>query len=76
MAVTIKEKNDKELILKIDNGDLFNMQEVIKRWNLKDEQALWRFCLSFLLATDDRTLWIKEKGEAIRVTPAEHNIKG
>ena len=77
MSVISKYKDDdKLLILEVDKGDLSNMQDVIKRWNLKDEEALWRFCLSFLLATQDRTLWIKEDGHAIRITPADHLLKG
>jgi hypothetical protein len=75
MSVVTKYENDNKLFLEIDNGDLSNMQEVIKKWNFKDEQALWRFCLSLLLSTQDKTLWIKEEGERIRVTPANHNIR-
>lgn len=75
MAVTSTKKDDK-LILEIDNGDLTKMKEVLDRWNFKDEQAFWRFSISLLLETEDKTLWIKEKGQPIPVAPADHSIKG
>jgi hypothetical protein len=75
MAV-ISTKKDNRLVLEIDNGDLTKMQEVLKRWNFKDEQSFWRFSVSILLETEDKSLWIKSNGQAIPIAPAAHSIKG
>lgn len=75
MAVAIKEKNDKELILKIDNGDYKKMTEVLQRWNFKDEQAFLRFVVSALLETEDTKIGIIDKGILIPIIPAKHSLK-
>lgn len=75
MAVTPTRKNGK-LILEIDNGDLEKMEEVLKRWNFKDEQAFWRFSISLLIETEDKEIWIKTNGELTPIAPAKHSIKG
>ena len=58
MAV-IPNRKDGKLFLEIDNGDLDKMEEVLKKWNFKDEQSFWRFSLSILIETEDKALWIK-----------------
>ena len=75
MAVITIHKTSKELTLKIDNGDLTKMEEVLKRWNFKDIQSFWRFSIRVLLETEDKGLWIKSNGSLIPIAPADHSIK-
>ena len=74
MAVTPK-KLENKLILEIDNGDLTKLEEVIRRWNFKDEQSLLRFSVSLLLETEDKELWMKSEGRPIPIAPAKHSVK-
>lgn len=74
MSVKATEK-DNELLLKIDNGDLTKMKEVLERWKFKDEQAFLRFTVSLLIETEDKALWMKSNGEPIKVEPADHSIE-
>lgn len=74
MSVKSKKYKDK-LTLEIDNGDLLKMEEVLRRWNFKDEQSFWRFSISLLLQTEDKALWIKSNGSPIAIAPATHSIK-
>ena len=74
MAV-IPNRKDGKLFLEIDNGDLDKMEEVLTKWNFKDEQSFWRFSLSILIETEDKALWIKTNGEPTPVAPARHSIK-
>ncbi len=76
MAVIIDNQTEKEIILKIDNGDLTKMNEVIQKWNFKDIQSFWRFSISILLQTEGKKLWIQENGNPILIAPADHSIKG
>lgn len=71
----LSKKADDKLILEIDNGDRTKLEEVIQKWNFKDEQAFWRFSLSILLETEDKELWIKSNGQLIPIAPAQHSIK-
>lgn len=71
----ISTRKDGKLILEIDNGDLIKMDDVLKLWNLKDEQAFWRFTVSLLIETEDKTLWIKSNGNPVPIAPAKHSIK-
>ncbi len=75
MSVIINDKSEKEITLKIDNGDLTKMEEVLQRWNFKDIQSFWRFSVSVLLETEDKGLWIKSDGKPIPIAPADHSIK-
>lgn len=75
MAVTIKEENETEVLLKIDNGDFKKMREVLQRWNFKDEQAFLRFVVSALLETEDTKIGIFDKGILIPIIPAKHSLK-
>lgn len=74
MSVQSENKGDK-LILTLDNGDLTKMQEMLKRWNFKDEQSFLRFSVSLLLETEDKTLWMKSNGEPVSIVPAKHSLK-
>lgn len=74
MAVSAKKSNQK-LTLEIDNGDLLKIEEVIKKWSFKNEQAFLRFAVSLLIETEDKDLWIKSNGEPTRVEPADHSIE-
>jgi len=74
MSVKSRVENDK-LILELDNGDKTKMQEVLKRWNFKDEQSFLRFSVSLLLETEDKALWMKTNGETVSIAPAKHSIK-
>ena len=75
MAV-IATKEDNKLKLELDKGDLTKFEEVIEKWNFKNEQAFLRFVVSLLLETEDKELWMKENGGRTKVAPADHNIKG
>ncbi len=75
MAVTIIAQKDDEITLKIDNGDLKKMEEVLTKWNFKDIQSFWRFSISILLQTEEKKLWIQENGNPILIAPADHSIK-
>jgi len=75
MAVKSKREGGK-LFLEIDNGDLTKMDEALQKWDLKDEQAFWRFSVSVLLEAEDKSLWIKSDGDLIPIAPAKHSIKG
>jgi len=68
-------KKDNKLILEINNGDLTKMEEVLRRWNFKDEQAFWRFSVSTLLETEDKAIWIKSEGTPVSIAPAKHSLK-
>jgi hypothetical protein len=74
MAV-IPIRKENKLILEIDNGDLTKMEEVLKRWNFKDEQAFLRFTVSLLLETENKALWMQENGNPVPIAPAKHSIK-
>lgn len=74
MAV-ISTKKDNKLVLEIDNGDLTKMEEVLRKWNFKDEQSFLRFSVSILLETEGKSLWIKANGEPTSVIPAQHSLK-
>ena len=76
MAVIINAQNEKDIMLKIDNGDLAKMNEVLQKWNFKDIQSFWRFSISILLQTEEKKLWIQENGNPILIAPADHSIKG
>lgn len=63
------------MLLEFSNGDKEKFNEVMKKYEFKDEQALIRFVLSVLLVTEDNEIQIKQDGDYTPVIPAEHSIK-
>lgn len=74
MAVLSKEVDNK-LILEIDNGDSEKLSIALEKWNIKDIQSYWRFCLSVLIETENNGLWIESNGVPVRIMPAKHSLK-
>lgn len=74
MAVIPKEIDNK-LILEIDNGDSEKLSIALEKWNFKDIQSYWRFCLSVLIETENNGLWIESNGSPVRIMPAKHSLK-
>lgn len=74
MAVISKEVGNK-LILEIDNGDSEKLSIALEKWNFKDIQSYWRFCLSVLIETENNGLWIESNGIPERIMPAKHSLK-
>ncbi len=74
MAVISKETVDK-LVLEIDNGDREKLSTALEKWNFKDIQSYWRFCLSVLIETENNGLWIESSGAPVRIMPAKHSLK-
>ncbi len=75
MAVTARTREDGKLELILDKGDSEKLQEVIERWNLKNEQAFLRFTVSLMLETDETIVGIMDKGRLVPIVPADHSFK-
>jgi hypothetical protein len=76
MAVREIATDEKEkLCLEIDNGKLYSIKEVIKKWNFKDIQSFLRFSVSLLLKTERSVLYIDVNGTPERRIPAKHLLK-
>lgn len=73
--ITEKEKKDGHMLLEFTNGDIEKFEQVMKRYNFVDAQALIRFAVSILLVTENKFIQIKQNGELIPVEPAEHSVK-
>ncbi len=70
MAVKILTQTNQNLDLRLDNGDLSKLNDVINKWNFKDYQSFFRFAISILLVTEDKFLAILENGEVNPIKPA------
>jgi hypothetical protein len=76
MAVREIPTEEKEkLRLEIDNGELYSIKEVIKKWNFKDIQSFLRFSISLLLKTERTLLYIDVNGSPEGRIPAKHLLK-
>jgi len=76
MAVREIPTDEKEkLCLEIDNGELYSIKEVIKKWNFKDIQSFLRFSVSLLLKTERPVLYIDINGSPEGRIPAKHLLK-
>ena len=73
--ITVESKKDDEMILKFTNGDIAKFDEVMKKYNFVDAQALIRFAVSILLVTENKFVQIRKDGELMTVEPAEHSVK-
>ncbi len=63
------------LTLEIDNGDLTKLESVMEKWSFKDYQSLFRFAISVLILTDDKSISIKMNGVEKNITPAKDLTK-
>lgn len=71
--MAVKSKSDKEtLCLSIDHDDYSKFKIAMDKWNIKDIQSYWRFCLSFMLETENNRLWIEENNLQTEIKPAKH----
>jgi len=76
MAVREIPTEEKEkLRLEIDNGELYSIKEVIKKWNFKDIQSFLRFSISLLLKTERTLLYIDVNGSPEGRIPVKHLLK-
>lgn len=73
--VVISSEKDNTLELKIDNGDKEKLAIALEKWNFKDIQSYWRFCLSVLIEAENNGLWIESNGVPVRIVPAKHSLK-
>lgn len=73
--VVISSEKDNKLELKIDNGDKEKLDIALEKWNFKDVQSYWRFCLSVLIEAENNGLWIESNGVPVRIVPAKHSLK-
>ena len=74
MAVKNREELNK-LILEIDNGDLTNLNEVMKKYSFKDYQSLMRYCVSILLVNENKYVSITLNGIKTDIVPSPDFIK-
>jgi hypothetical protein len=47
----------------------------MERWNFKDTQSFWRFCVSVLMETEEKSIGIWQRGNLKTVMPASHSLK-
>lgn len=71
MVVNIQKTSNETLLLEITNGDKTKMEEVIKKWGLKDIQSFWRFSISLLLAAENNGIWVETNGNPSKVGPVD-----
>lgn len=70
-----KDRKDGHMILDFTNGDIEKFDQVMKRYNFVDAQALIRFAVSLMLVTEDKVIQIKQDGQITAIEPAEHSVK-
>lgn len=66
---------DQQRMLKLDNGDLKGLREVIEKYGFKDEEAALRFALLVLLKAEDNAVWVVENDGPSRYVPTENLLK-
>lgn len=71
---TINETPPK-IALEVDNGDLQAINEVMQKYNFKDEEAMIRFILFVLLKSEKNVVYIDEGDKKVALTPAQHLLK-
>ena len=76
MVVKIQKDVDEMLLLEITNGDKTKMEEVIKKWGLKDIQSFWRFSISLLLSAENNGIWVEINGNPSKVGPVDSLLAG
>jgi hypothetical protein len=61
-----------KLTLELDNGDKNALQQILERWNFKDEQSLLRFAMSAMITTSENAITITKKdGELQKIAPVD-----
>lgn len=75
--MTVKsEIKENELILTLDNGEKRVFEEMLKKWNFKDEQSLIRFALGVLDNSAKTSLLIHSEEGIKEIAPADNLING
>lgn len=74
MAVISTEKGD-SLTLEIDNGEFTALKKCIEQWGFLDYPSFLRFAISIIGDTEDKSIWIKSKGNLQPVFPAKPLLK-
>ena len=65
----------KKIELTIDNGDLQALNQIIEKYNFKDDEAALRFALYVLLRSENNTVSVEEGGKKVNLVPSEKLIK-
>lgn len=60
-----------ELDLKIDNGDLKALKEIIKKFEFKSPEAVLRYALAIFSITDKASIEVTKKGDKVTVNPSQ-----
>lgn len=61
--------------LKIDNGDLQAMREVMDKYGFIDEEKAIRFALYVLLKAEKNAVYVDEGDKKVSVTPSSQTVK-
>ena len=69
------EMEDIRLSLSFDNGDLQALKNAIEQYNLKNEEALFRFALFILLQAENNNIFIEQNGLKKQVSPNPSSLK-
>ena len=75
--MTVKsEIKENELILTLGKGEKRVFEEMLKKWNFKDEQSLIRFMLGVLDNSIKTSLFIHSQNGIENITPADDLLNG
>ena len=78
MSISYEEDSTKQGavgVIKMDNGDLDALNEVMDQYNFIDQQALLRYALVALLSSNDNKLYIKRDDDMVSLSVADKLIK-
>jgi predicted metalloprotease len=75
MSIKITQQQQGKISLEIDNGDLKALEEVIEKFDFKNEEAVLRYALYALLRSDIGGLLVEEDGKMFRLEPTSKVIK-
>ena len=70
MAIVTTRQTD-QITLVINNGDLQAINDVISKYNFKDEESLLRFALVALLRSESNGIYIDENENKVFLQPSE-----
>jgi len=74
MAVKSK-KNENNLILELDNGDLTKLDAAMEKWHFKDYQSLLRFVVSMLILNETTSFTLQMDNRQQDVVPSADLLK-
>ena len=78
MSISYEEDSTKQGavgVIKMDNGDLDALNEVMDQYYFIDQQALLRYALVALLSSNDNKLYIKRDDDMVSLSVADKLIK-